>query len=109
MTRLTKASPCDVRMCSTFQLIMTVYGRAICDKSDRTLSLFNITPRRRIRSYRARRAKVHLLSTRGIWKVMHIHPYNFTQWSEKNDEGISVNVRIWGVWRYHVLMFALMQ
>ena len=34
--------------------------------------------------------------TRGIWKVMHIHPYNFTQWSEKKDEGISVNVRIWG-------------
>ena len=35
-------------------------------------------------------------NTRGIWKVMHIHPYNFTQWSEKKDEGISVNVRIWG-------------
>ena len=34
--------------------------------------------------------------TRGIWKVMHIHLYNFTQWSEKKDEGISVNVRIWG-------------
>ena len=36
--------------------------------------------------------------TRGIWKVMHIHPYNFTQWSEKKDEGISVNIRIWGFW-----------
>ena len=35
-------------------------------------------------------------NTRGIWKVMHIHRYNFTQWSEKKDEGISVNVRIWG-------------
>ena len=35
-------------------------------------------------------------STRGIWKVMHNHPYNFTQWSEKKDEGISVNLRIWG-------------
>ena len=34
--------------------------------------------------------------TRGIWKVMHIDPYNFTQSSEKKDEGISVNVRIWG-------------
>ena len=22
----------------------------------------------------------------GIWKVMHIHPYNFTQWSEKKIE-----------------------
>ena len=35
--------------------------------------------------------------TRGIWKVMHIHSYNFTQWLEKKDEGISVNVRIWGL------------
>ena len=34
--------------------------------------------------------------TRGIWKVMHIDPYNFTQWSEKKDEGINVNARIWG-------------
>ena len=39
--------------------------------------------------------------TRGIWKVMHIHPYNFTQWSEKKDEGISVNIRIWGFRGYH--------
>ena len=36
--------------------------------------------------------------TRGIWKVMHIHLYNFSQWSEKKDEGINVNVRIWGFW-----------
>ena len=49
------------------------------------------------------------ICTRGIWKVMHIHPYIFTQWSEKKDEGISVNVRIWGFWGYHVLMFALMR
>ena len=34
--------------------------------------------------------------TSGIWKVMHIHRYNFTQWSEKADEGISVNVRMFG-------------
>ena len=34
--------------------------------------------------------------TRGIWKVMYIHPYNFTQWSEKKDEGIKVSARIWG-------------
>ena len=47
--------------------------------------------------------------TRGIWKVMHIHPYNFTQWSEKKDEGISVNVRVWGFWGHHVLMFELMR
>ena len=47
--------------------------------------------------------------TRGIWKVMHIHPYYFTQWSEKKDEGISVNIRIWGFWGYHFLMFALMR
>ena len=47
--------------------------------------------------------------TRGIWKVMHIDPYNFTQWSEKKGEGISVNVRIWGFWGYRVLMFALMR
>ena len=47
--------------------------------------------------------------TRGIWKVMHIHLYNFTQWSEKKDEGISVNVRIWGFWGYYALMFALMR
>ena len=37
-----------------------------------------------------------LVDTKGIWRVMHIHPYNFTQWSEKKHEGISVNVRIWG-------------
>ena len=36
--------------------------------------------------------------TRGIWKVMYIDPYNFTQWSEKKDECISVNIRIWGFW-----------
>ena len=36
--------------------------------------------------------------TRGIWKVMHIHLYNFTQWSEKKEEGLSVNVRIWSFW-----------
>ena len=47
--------------------------------------------------------------TRDIWKVMHIHPYNFTQLWEKNDEGIGVNVRIWGFWEYHFLMFALMR
>ena len=35
-------------------------------------------------------------NTRGIWKVMHIHSYNCTQWSEKKDEGINVNARIWG-------------
>ena len=28
--------------------------------------------------------------TRGIWKVMHIHLYKFTQYSEKKDEGINV-------------------
>ena len=44
------------------------------------------------------------INTRGIWKVMHIDPYNFTEWSEKQDEGISVNVRIWGFWGYHNLM-----
>ena len=49
------------------------------------------------------------VNTRGIWKVMHIHPYNFTQWSENKDEGISVNIRIWGFWGYHVSMFALMR
>ena len=47
--------------------------------------------------------------TRGIWKVMHMDPYNCTQWSEKKDEGINVNVRIWGFWGYHILMFALMR
>ena len=47
--------------------------------------------------------------TRGIWKVMHIDPYKFTQWSEKKDEGISVNVRIWSFLGYHVLMFAVMR
>ena len=47
--------------------------------------------------------------TRGIWKVMHIHPYNFTQCSEKKDECISVNVRIKGFMGYHVLMFAFMR
>ena len=40
---------------------------------------------------------------------MHIDPYNFTKWSEKKNEGISVNVRIWGFWGYNVLMFALMR
>ena len=40
--------------------------------------------------------------TRGIWKVMNIHPYNSTQWSKKKDEGIIVNVRIWGFWECHV-------
>ena len=34
---------CDVRMCRT---LMIVYGRAIPDNSDRTLSLLNITPHR---------------------------------------------------------------
>ena len=51
----------------------------------------------------------HYIDTRGIWKVMHIHPYNFTQWSVKKDEGISLNVRILGFWQYHVLMFAFMR
>ena len=49
------------------------------------------------------------LNTRGIWKIMHMYPYNFTQWSEKQYEGISVNVRIWGFWGYRVSMFALMR
>ena len=56
-----------------------------------------------------RNYRLNLIYTTGIWKVMHIDPYNFTQWSEKKDEGISVNVRIWGVWGDHVLMFALMR
>ena len=30
----------------------------------------------------------------GLWKVMNIHQYNFTQKSERKYEGISVNVRI---------------
>ena len=53
--------------------------------------------------------RVPRTDTRGIWKVMHTHLYNFTQCSEKKDEGISVNVRIWGFWGYLVLMFALMR
>ena len=44
-----------------------------------------------------------LLNTRGIWKVMHIHPYNFTLWSEKKDEGI----RLLGVPCFNVCFDAI--
>ena len=38
-----------------------------------------------------------------------IFRYNFTQWSEKKDESINVNVSIWGFKGNHILMLAFMK
>ena len=41
--------------------------------------------------------------TRGILKVLHIHPYHLTHRSERKNEYINVNVMKWSIGEYHAL------